>query len=232
MFVQDFHNYNINEKKKKKKDRYIDVSKKDEDKDQGDEKKEESPKKQDDDSEATDDGVSYVSSLIEAVSTLNKMIVFLEPSDPDVAKNYVSKKKSLSQSVQATIRSQGDLLRSLDSMASDLESEIKTSKAWTEKAGDPDKEEERIESLKKKYEAGNVDNGEFLRIVNKRESQASSVQARNIFFERTKQAFTAYRQAVRAFCQCSNSILKDQKGQIPDWLPNANVAVKKILLAK
>ena len=163
---------------------------------------------------------TYASCLTEAISAINTMISYLAPSDPEIADEFVSRKRQLSADLDVDPQSHIEMWKELTSMASDLQSAILQSSQWEEKKIETGELLDKSEILKKKLDSDELDFDEWKKQMNKIQNKTTAQQARNIFFEKTKKAFKYFQEAVKAFAQCGVSLLKNA-GDDSDWLGDA-----------
>ena len=163
---------------------------------------------------------TYASCLTEAISAINTMISYLAPSDPEIADEFVSRKRQLSASLDVDPQSHIEMWKELTTMASDLQSAILQSSQWEEKKIETGELLDKSEILKKKLDSDELDFDEWKKQMNKIQNKTTAQQARNIFFEKTKKAFKYFQEAVKAFAQCGVSLLKNA-GDDSDWLGDA-----------
>ena len=172
-------------------------------------------------SESGEEKIStYASCLTEAISAINTMISYLAPSDPEIADEFVSRKRQLSASLDVDPQSHIEMWKELTSMASDLQSAILQSSQWEEKKIETGELLDKSEVLKKKLDSDELDFDEWKKQMDKIQNKTTTQQARNIFFEKTKKAFKYFQEAVKAFAQCGVSLLKNA-GDDSDWLGDA-----------
>lgn len=177
----------------------------------------------------TGENTQYVSCAIEAIDCINQMLAEVTKVNTTVAESYISRRKALADNLQTTLKSHGTLWVGINQMARDLERAIEPTDITKDPMLNPKKAEETLEDLAKQLEDKKITEKEYEEKVKAKEARTTAEQIKKLYFEKNKEAFNYFSQAVKAFYNAALSILKAANGQVPDWLDKATESIQNML---